>query len=397
MREFDKSVYVKCISPKDGNYFFGYYDVQPFSKNRHLVHKASFTDRLQKCGDKIEIGYINLDNGNYVKLDETGAWNFQQGAMLQWNPAAPDDEIVYNSLGDGCYRATILNVNTGEKRYLDRPVANISPKGDFALSLNFSRLYDFRPGYGYAEYGDPFYWENHSENDGIHLIDMQSGKSKLIMSAQKIWEFCGGFFGGEDRKLVVNHITFNTDGSRFLLLARVFKKPTDRWNQTAIITANTDGSDMYLLSDFGIQSHYSWYDKDKVVFFCGGKELECSRGWGNDYMFVDKTHDGYPVADYFFDCCDNHMSFSPNRRLMLADTYPNDKTRIQTLRIYNTEKNEFARIGEFYSAPVEITDLRCDLHPRWDREAKRISFDSTHEGRRGVYMIEEDFEGLFDK
>jgi len=334
-------------------------------------------------------------------LDVTGAWNFQQGSMLQWNPAFPEEEIIYNSISEGDYVATIMNIKNGKKRFLDRPIANVSPKGDFALSINFSRLYDFRPGYGYADLGDPYYYQNHSNKDGIFLTDLSTGKSKLIISLQEIWDFSGKAFGCRDEKLVINHITFNTDGSRFLFLVRNFPEMGKK-HRTAIITANTDGSDMFLLSDYGVQSHYHWIDTTRVVFYSDGKELACSRGFGNNYILIDKTYDGHIMADGFFDI-DNHMSFSPDRKSMLTDTYP-DENSMQTLRLYDVDKNYCANLGNFYSMPRDIIDLRCDLHPRWSQNGDMISFDSTHEGVRGIYLIDMSehirkslFEDMVDK
>lgn len=305
--------------------------------------------------------------------------------MLQWNPLAPEDEVIYNSLGDGDYNATILNIHTGKKRFLDRPVANISPKGDYALSINMSRLYDFRPGYGYAEYGDPFYWKNHSADDGIFLTDMKTGKSRLIISMEQIWEFSKGYFNGKDQKLVINHITFNTDGSRFLFLVRNFP-PAGGKHATAIITANTDGSDMFLLSDYGIQSHYFWLDKEHVIFYSDGKELSCSRGKASNYILKDKTYEGELVGGGYFNR-DNHMSYSPNRKLMITDTYPDDRI-MQPLKVISIEKDLCVELGRFYSIKRSVTDLRCDLHPRWNQDGSMISFDSTHEGQRGVYVMD---------
>lgn len=97
--------------------------------------------------------------------------------MLQWNPAE-SDEIIYNCVADGEYRAAVMNIKTGKKRFLDMPVANVSPKGDYALSVNFSRIYDFRPGYGYASFADRFYYKNHPEDDGIFLTDIKTAKAK---------------------------------------------------------------------------------------------------------------------------------------------------------------------------------------------------------------------------
>lgn len=391
MKIINKSVPVRRISPADGEYFFGYYDLPAMRGALHLAHKAPFADRLQKKGDRALVGVIDTDSGKFEELDETEAWNFQQGAMLQWNPAE-SDEMIYNCVADGEYRAAVMNIKTGKKRFLDMPVANVSPKGDYALSVNFSRIYDFRPGYGYASFADRFYYKNHPEDDGIFLTDIKTGKSKMIISLDELWNFAGSHFNGNDQKIAINHITFNTDGSRFLCLVRNFVKPGEQLI-TATVTANADGSDMFLLSDFAIQSHYNWRDRENVIFYASGKELSCSRGWANNYILRDKSHSGEPVADYFF-VGDNHMSYSPDRTLLLADTYP-DGNRMQALRIYDFAKDMLINIGKFYSLPRSVIDIRCDLHPRWDNEGKRISFDSTHEGIRGIYMTDIDKEKLF--
>lgn len=385
MKVIKKSYYAKRISPLDGEYFFGYYDLQPFNGNLHLTHKVADADKLHMPGDVAEIGLLDINTEKYEKLDTTGAWCFQQGAMLQWNPQAPDREIIYNSLGDGDYNATIMDIHTGKKRFLDRPVANVSPKGDYALSINMARLYDFRPGYGYAEHRDPFYWKKHSADDGIFLTDLNTGVSRLIISMEQIWEFSKDYFGGVDQKLVVNHITFNTDGTRFLFLVRNFPA-AGRGHDTAIITANTDGSEMFLLSDYGIQSHYFWLDEEHVIFYSDGKELACSVGKASNYILKDKTWEGEMVGNGYFRQ-DNHMSYSPDRKLIITDTYPNAQ-KMQPLRAINFEKDLCVEIGRFYSMPRSVTDLRCDLHPRWNRDGKMISFDSTHEGQRAVYVVD---------
>lgn len=105
------------ISPAEKHFFFGYYDLQPFdSKGKyHLAHHVDFMDRLHQKDDMAEIGIIEIETRKYTPITTTKAWNFQQGAMLQWNPAKPDSEIIYNSIVDGQYVAVTENINTGKK------------------------------------------------------------------------------------------------------------------------------------------------------------------------------------------------------------------------------------------------------------------------------------------
>lgn len=380
------SAEIKRISPCDAHYFFGYYDLQPYNKSqtRHLVHKTMFRNRLQDKNDIAEVGFIDMNNGKYEMFDTTPAWNFQQGAMLQWNPLSPENQVVYNSIDDGEYCAVVMDIESGKKRLLECPVANVSRDGRWAIGINMSRLYDFRPGYGYAAVPDKFYHKNHCNNDGVFLIDMQTGKSKLVLSMEEIWEFSGSFFD-KDEKMIINHITFNPSADRFLALVRNFPVPGKK-HSTAVITANRDGSDMYLLSDYGIQSHYWWLNDDEVIFFNDGKELDCTLGLVNNYILKDKSHQGQLLADGFF-VRDNHMSFSPDNSLMITDSYP-DENGHQVIQLYSPSANICVDLGYFYSMPNVCTDVRCDLHPRWNRSGDGITFDSTHEGFRGVYKMD---------
>lgn len=395
MLHFSKSLPVQRISPEGEHFFFGYYDLQPFNADEslHLAHRSSFRNRLQFKEDAVDVGFLEMATGKFHLLDTTYAWNFQQGAMLQWNPQATDREVIFNTLLDGQQRGVVMDIYSGKKRYLDRPVANVSRDGKYALSINMSRLYNFRPGYGYAFPEDPFYYKNHAADDGVFLMDMDTGKSKLVLSLQQIWEFSGSFFS-KDEKMIINHITFNPDASRFVALVRNFPASGQR-HMTALITANRDGSDLFLLSDYGVQSHYYWMNNRDIIFYNDGKELPYQKGWCNNYILTDKTHEGKILADGFW-YYDNHMSFSPDGKLMITDSYP-DSHQMQPLQLYHVEKDVCANIGRFYSMPSSVTDVRCDLHPRWSRTGKSITFDSTHESFRGIYRIDlpEDVDAMF--
>ena len=73
------------ITPDDDNhYFFGYYDLRASQGSRHLCHRVKFMDRLPEADDVAELGY--LEKGEFIPFATTTAWNFQQGALLQYHP-----------------------------------------------------------------------------------------------------------------------------------------------------------------------------------------------------------------------------------------------------------------------------------------------------------------------
>jgi Tol biopolymer transport system component len=72
---------------------------------------------------------------------------------------------------------------------------------------------------------------------------------------------------------------------------------------------------------------------------------------------------------------------------MVTDTYP-DEQRRQHLFIMDLESSRAARVASFHAPPQYKGDWRCDLHPRWSRDSRRICIDSTHAGVRQVYVIE---------
>lgn len=387
----EHGVHAKVITPDDdGHYFFAYYDLQPFDSTGryHLVHKVAFEDRIPGPDDVCEIGMIDLQDGNkFIKLAETYAWNFQQGALLRWY--RDDDHILYNVYEDGKYGCCILNIKTGEKKILPMPIADVSPDGKWGLSINFMRIWNFRAGYGYCQVKDPWFDVKAPEDDGLFLMNMETGETKMLASyAQIRKQFY--FEPNSNGKLVINHINFNTTGDRYVMLFRNFAEPGMFW-RTQLISGDLEGN-LYMITNFAVNSHYHWKNANQLLI------------WGADDMDPKKAD--LRIYDDLTDKCyilpkremstvlddpnkDIHCLWSPNRKYILGDGY-GDTSHYRNLHFIDPEKNTDTIIGRYYSYTTEgkTNEYRCDLHARFDRTGRYISFDSNHTGKRTVCLID---------
>jgi len=369
---------VEEITPNDGyNYFFGYYDLQPFDKNteKHLTHRVTFNDRLQNGNDVVEIGYILLKDKSFHKIADSRAWNFQQGTLLQW---FDEKSVIYNDFLEGKYCSVVKDINGKTLKIIDKPLAHISADRKYGLSINFPRVYDFRPGYGYCNTKDEFYDVNAPENDGIFLVDIEKNESKLIINYKQLAEL----FPEKpysDMKLVVNHITFNPSASRFLFLLRNFPEKGKIWG-TILITADKDGKNIKNLTDYEVNSHYYWKNDEEIIIYSGLPK------WGI-YFINDKTGEKKLLDNKLVNADDIHCIYSPDRSCFIGDGYP-DKDNYRHIFIYDFARNESAEILKIYSHPVNDIDIRCDLHNRFNRSGSVVSFDSFHSDKRSICMFD---------
>lgn len=369
----------KVISPEHKQCFFGYYDLNAYdiSDQFHLCNSSGFIDRLPKKEDKLELGYIRLQTGEYHRFAETTAWNFQQGALLQWYGGKPDS-VIYNIRGgDNEYQTVIHQLTTGERRYTDRATACVSPDGKYGLSLNFSRIYDFRPGYGYDGPEDPFYDVPQPERDGIYIVDMKTGISKLLLSyPDMLQELPANSM--KETKFVVNHITFSPDSKRFLFLLRNFVIGENEW-KTTLLTSDLSGNIYSLLQNTYV-SHYYWKNERQILAHCSPLNKK------GLFLLDDRSHDFVELKSPYFQA-DIHCIYSPDQKYIIGDAYPIED-EYRTLYLYNPENERTEVLLRDWSVRPECIDIRCDLHARWNRCGNKISFDSTCHGKREICEID---------
>ena len=377
---------MRIITPDDGyQYFFGYYDLQPFdtSESRHLCHRVRFMDRLPGPDDCAQLGEIDLVSGRFEPFAGTTAWNFQQGAMLR--RFRGDGAVLYNVRDDDApsgFATEIRTTATGAAYRIPLPTADASRDGRHILSVNFSRIFDFRPGYGYAGRPDPHRDVNAPADDGVFLADTDTGAVRLLVSYDRIRrEFPQPPYS--DGKLLVNHITFNPAGDHFLFLLRNFPEPGARGWKTQLLVSDLDGN-LLRLTDYCLNSHYYWLNDREILIVSSARTEENGFAlWRMDAVTGEKTR--LPEPNPAFDI---HCIPSPDGRWIVGDSYPSAGNPTRSLWLIDTARGVMTEPVRAKTVIPPVVDIRCDLHVRWSPSGRYLSFDSTHTGRRTVVLAE---------
>ena len=374
------------VSPSDGKeYFFGYYDKSPWdATGRYMLCLSAdntWSDVSPK--EKADIMLIDtFDNNSIKKISETRSWNVQQACMLQWLGPDYSSKIIFNDYRDNKYVSVILDLKSGKQTIIPMPVYSVSADGTTALTLDFSRLYNLRPGYGYYNIEEKTKGVALPEAYCIWRINLINGETTPIL---KYTDFAS-FQPRKEMQLEeavhkVNHIMLSPNGKRFMVLYRWFN---GQRKYTRLITCNIDGTDMYVLSDEDMVSHCCWKNDEEIIAY----ENKHAEGPGY-YLMQDKTQRYIHLWKKYNN--DGHPSYSPtNNHLVVTDSYP-DRARIANIKILNDTDIDAvnARIIAKVFAPFKYdNDTRCDLHPRWSRDGKKVCFDSVFEGHRGLYVVE---------
>lgn len=370
------------------HHFFGYYGMSPW--NRSETHIAcletSFHDRLPNTGETATIGLVDPENGKFSPLTKTFAWNLQQGSLIHWNPLHPDKEIIYNDRIDGDLASVRLNVTNGNKNVLPRPISAVSKKGKYALSLTYGRLSRLRKVVGYADAVDPYANDPHPTEDGIFLLDLETNKTKLIVSIAEVFEkSVAGYPELAKRHMWFNHTDINPSGKRFLFLART--RNEKRKIDSAMFTANIDGSDLKMVIPFGSGvSHFGWRNDNEIIAtfkMPGDKILK-------HYFFEDGKND-YRIVGEDFILDNGHCTFSPNGRWMATDRKYSD-SRSFSLWFYDMELDKGMILCNMPVPERKYLhgDTRCDFHPRWNPSGNKICFDAidTATLTRQLHLVE---------
>ena len=291
---------------------------------------------------------------------------------FNWSPTDPHT-ILYNDADGGDIVSVALSLKTGKRRIYNRAIESVSPNGRFASCVTYGRLARLRPVVGYASAKDPNPDAHHPSNDGVHVLDLKSGRNRLAVSLLQFYEALAPQHPGlKDQPLFVQHSIINPASNRLFFLVRtnVAGKLT-----SAMFTAGLDGADLREVVPFGRGvSHFAWRGPNEIMatFRIDDKIRHV--------LFRDTPNPEYTIVGPEFLDADGHCSFSPDSQRIVTDRNVS-AVPAKRLMLYHLARREATVLGEF---PMRTpagenylsTDLRCDLHPRWKATGDQICFDA---------------------
>lgn len=382
---------VRTITSGPKHHWFGYYDKLQFDPSNRFVlsNEVSFEHRTPRPDDVVKVGMVDTGNDDqWIELGESRSWGWQQGCMLQWLPGS-DREVIWNDRKANSMVSHIVNVQTKSKRTLDSPIYTLANNGRFGLAADFSRIQIMRPGYGYVGLPDQHQEDVAPKDSGIFHVDLKSGKSKLVLSLADVAKIPHQGKRLTGVKHYFNHLLIAPDSKRFIALHRWRKydsksKKTVGGFITRMITANIDGSDVFVLDPSGNTSHFIWRDPKHVCMWTRPKGKKSAF-----YLLKDKTREIERVGEGVM-TQNGHNTYLPKPygNWILNDTYP-DKNRNQKPYLFHVPTGRQIWLGEFNSPQLYRGEWRCDTHPRSSNDGRTICIDSPHTGEgRQLHLID---------
>jgi hypothetical protein len=231
----DFSTEIKQITFGPKHHFFGYIGhvrTIPWNQSGRfaIALQTDFQERMPNPGESAEIILLDGRNNYALKIvDRTRAWNFQQGTMLYWNPAAPETQFFFNDRDPQTQEVfcVLFDISKGRRvaefRFSDTPIGNsgVSQQGGWFLGINYGRLARLRPVTGYPGARDWTVNQKHPTDDGIFKVNVTTREKRLLVSFRQLAEALRATHPEvEVKELFINHTLWNRDDNRIFFFVR---------------------------------------------------------------------------------------------------------------------------------------------------------------------------------
>ena len=371
------------------NHLFGYIGhvgtVPWNASGRYIVAlRTEFVDRMPGPGDAAEIILLDTENEFAIRaVDESRGWNVQQGTMLYWNPGDPENQFFFNDRDPNSGKVFCVLYDIREERrvreyrFEDTPVGNggVAFDGKHFAAINYARMARLRPVTGYQGAWDWTAGLSAPEDDGVFLVDVETGEKELLVSFRELSEAVRRERPEIDSMpLFINHTLWSRTGERLFFFARAnFRKP-GRLN--ASFTVARDGTDLRQ-QETHIGGHPEWDAGMRMIGSIAHRQV---------VFDVDSQQLVELIGDReLFPDPEGDIALSPNLE-WLANGYKQDGKVYYV--VHNRRTGETFR-SEGYDLYGRVSgDLRCDPAPRWNRKGDTLLIPGMMEdGTRQMFIL----------
>ena len=383
---------IEQITSGTKHHFFGYIgqcQTVPWNaSDRYILGmEIEHIDRMPTPAEAAVIILVDThQNNKIIRLDKTHAWNPQQGTMFYWNPLAAETQFIFNDrdVRTGRVFAVLYDIEKRKriKEFRDEqaPIGNggFAQNGGAFLGINYGRLARLRAVTGYPETLDWSKQDNAPENDGIFVVDIETGARRLLVSYHQLAEKLRTDHPNiDDSPLFLNHTLWNRTGDRVYFFARGNwgKRNKERRKINTPFSIHIDGTGLTRHS-MHIGGHPDWAEghlligrqhNDQILYDVDKQEIVGKMG----------TPDIFPKPE-------GDVSLSPDGTLF-ANGYKQGTKNIFV--VYRRSDGAWVRSkglskGEYFG------DIRIDPAPRWNRANNAILVPGLARNRtRQMFVI----------
>lgn len=406
--EFDPMVPIVCVTPETSGCIHRFFDTSPISPSGRYLAVFQLPNELvgPEPGVAGAIHVIDLETGNSREVATTCGWEAQLGANLNWGGS--DEELYFNDVDTTTWQpfAWKLNPRTGARQKMEGTVYHASPDGRYLISANLTNTRRLQPGYGVVIPKDQAVRNiGLTDADGFWLTDTSTGKRRLLTSLRDLLTQAQPAIqlpNPERFEIYGFHSKFNPQGDRVMVSVRAFPAAAEaRWNlfngsmhevRFAWITLKLDGSKMHCAvgpEQWEKRGHHA-------TWFPDGRRISMNLRIDCDLMrFVQVNADGTGLRKMLDHTVGSgHPTVSPEGTHLLTDAYVRGESvafgdgTVPLRWIDLTTGNEECIARILTAQPSDLSELRVDPHPAWDRTGRYVAFNAFTGGTRRVYVAD---------
>ena len=380
------------------HHFFGYIGqcrTIPWNESGRYIlgMEIDRIDRMPKPEEAAKIFIIDTKKDNeIIYLDETNAWNPQQGTMFFWNPNAAETQFFFNDrdVESGEVFTVLYDIKEKKRikeyRYDDAHIGNggVAWDGSFFMGINYGRLARLRLVTGYPEALDWSQDELAPKNDGIFKVDIKTGQKELLVSYYQMEEEIKKQDADYTHSgLFINHTLLNRNANRLYFFARAGwkngRKDKKEKRTNIAFSIHLDGSNLKRHEQH-IGGHPEWAEGSLMIGREGKKQI---------FYDVDQSKVvGQLGTSEVFPDPEGDISLSPDGNWFVnGHKVMNEKENKNYYSVYRRSDSTSVRSNGIDKGAY-LGDIRIDPAPRWNRTNDAILVPGIDEnGKRQMFVI----------